>query len=94
MDQKQVLENYVNNQEKHHAKYSSKEELMKMLIRYNTPYDPKFFEWSNATPVGVGDGVRAFNLWDKSHSYVIRTAAQLSGNPYLQNTLFATCRRK
>jgi hypothetical protein len=24
-----------------------------------------------ATPVGVGDGVRAFNLWDKSHSYVI-----------------------
>jgi putative transposase len=44
MDQKQVLENYVNNQEKHHAKYSSKEELMKMLIRYNTPYDPKFFE--------------------------------------------------
>jgi len=44
MDQKMLLENYVLNQEEHHRKFSSKEELHKILIRNNVPYNSMYFE--------------------------------------------------
>jgi putative transposase len=44
MDQKVILENYVLNQEEHHRKISSKDELLKILNRHKIPFDPIYFE--------------------------------------------------
>ena len=44
INQKAELVNYVNNQEQHHMKFSSKDELHKILDRYNVPYNPIYFE--------------------------------------------------
>ena len=44
MNLKKVLERYVQNQVKHHAKLDSKEELRRALVRHDVQYDPKYFE--------------------------------------------------
>ena len=43
-DSKETLMNYINNQEEHHRKYSSKEEMVRLLKRHGIEYDPKYLE--------------------------------------------------
>jgi REP element-mobilizing transposase RayT len=56
-----VVAQYIENQEKHHAKRSFKEEYLDMLKKFNVDFNEKYlFEWVDDTPAVAPDGASSF----------------------------------
>ncbi len=42
VERKNQLVDYIENQKQHHAKFSSKDEIIMLLVKYGIEYDPKY----------------------------------------------------